>query len=615
MPSAFLSIQGGTVCVAQENERLADLAGCITRLQVNWLYLTSSVASMLRPDDVPGLETLVVGGEAVHQQIVETWAESKVTLINAYGPAETTIYCSARTVPTKGTDARDIGTALGCRMWIGWAPEPDDENCSLRLAPLGATGELLIEGPILAREYLGRPELNATKFVGMPWLSPDRKVYRTGDLACQDAQGHFHFRGRRGNGLVKINGQRLDVGEVTAVLASSRGDIQQAAAVAFERQGGAASSPRHPATRLAAFLVFADTASALGAAAAHAPLAMTDALRERMLDVKKHLQRLLPQHMVPSVFVPMSALPKTGTLKTDLKALTTTMETLTETDLQSLALSQTADAPGSAAAYKAPRNAMESALLQRWTTALGLSASASGTAARAGVDDNFFDLGGDSISAMHFIWLARGDGLHLSVADVNAHPSVSELAVFLAARRDPGHDADDIPLPFSLVSSGEKDAVLGEMRELGFGAAEIEDIYVATATQRGLLLESETSQDMWVSKDVFEFEADVDPERLRVAWERLVELNPIFRTRIVHAAAVGGVAQAYQVVLRPGKVWDDGSQKCVFGFGHPLSVHRIQRNQFQWIRHHSLCKYHPLAAAALWEDWRRTDTAHSLSRR
>jgi hypothetical protein len=570
--------------VAHEDERLADLAGCINRLQINWLYLTSSVALMLRPDDVPGLSTLVVGGEAVHQQVIETWAESNVTLINAYGPAETTIYCSARTVPTKGTDARDIGTALGCRMWIGWAPEQDDSN--LRLAPLGATGELLIEGPILAREYFGRPELNVTKFVGMPWLSPGRKVYRTGDLACQDAQGHFHFRGRLGNGLVKINGQRLDLGEVTTVLASSRSDIQQAAAVTFQRQV-AANSQSRPAVRLAAFIVFTDTASALGVVNAHSQVVMTDALRERMLDIKKHLQRLLPKHMIPSVFVPVSALPKTRTLKTDFKALTKMMETLTEADLQSLSLSFSADIPGSTA-YKAPRSAMESALLQHWIKALGLSEKT-----RTGVDDNFFDLGGDSISAMHFIWLARGDGLHLSVGDVNAHPSVSELADFLAARgpeASPCQEADDIPLPFSLVSAGEKAAVLSEMRELGFGAAEVEDIYAATATQRGLLLETETNKDMWVSKDIFKFGADVDPERLRVAWERLVERNAIFRTRIVHAAAVGGVAQAYQVVLRPGKVWDEGSQKCVFGFGHPLSVHRIQSNQFEWIRHHSLCK-------------------------
>ncbi|KAG8156447.1 hypothetical protein KVR01_013681 [Diaporthe batatas] len=581
-------MHGGTVCVAREDDRLADLAGCITRLQVNWLYLTSAVASMLQPSDVPRLETLVVGGEAVHQQVVETWAESHVTLINAYGPAETTIYCSARIVSTKDTDARDIGTALGCRMWIGWAPGQDDSN--LRLAPLGATGELLIEGPIVARGYLGLPDLNATKFVGMPWLRPDRKVYRTGDLASQDAQGHFHFRGRRDNGLVKINGQRLDLGEVTTVLASSRGDIRQAAAVTFQRQGVADSPPSHPAVRLAAFIVLSDTASALGSVniTRLSPLAMTHGLRERILDIKKHLQTLLPKHMIPSVFVPVSALPKTRTLKIDLKAMAKMMETMTEADLQSLSLSLRADI-SEGTAYKAPRNAMESTILQHWTKALGLCEKTT----PAGVDDNFFELGGDSITAMHFTWLARGDGLHLSVRDIYAHPSVSDLAGLLATRcpeGSPEQKADDPPLPFSLVSAGEKEAVLSEVRELGLGATDVEDIYAATVTQRGLLLETETSKDLWVSKDVFEFEADVDPERLRVAWERLVELNPIFRTRIVHAAAVGGVAQAYQVVLRPGKVWGDGSQaeECRFGFGHPLSYQRIQSNRFEWIRHHSL---------------------------
>lgn len=73
------------MCVPHEDERLADLAGCVNRFEVNWLYLTSSVASMLRPSDVQNLQTLVVGGEPVHQDVINIWAETGVTLINAYG--------------------------------------------------------------------------------------------------------------------------------------------------------------------------------------------------------------------------------------------------------------------------------------------------------------------------------------------------------------------------------------------------------------------------------------------------------------------------------------------------------------------------------------------------
>lgn len=472
-------------------------------------------------------------------------------------------------------------------MWIGVL---DQDDSKIRLAPLGATGELLIEGPILAREYIGRPDLSAAHFVSVPWLSPDRRVYRTGDLAFLDAQGHFHFRGRREDGQVKINGQRVELGELSASLTSTRSDILQAAVVTFERQT-TTDLPSHQVIQLAAFVVFADTITTLGLDKVPSPIPMSGDLRQRLLDIKRHLQRLLPKYMIPSVFLPMSALPKTRTLKTDRKALTSMVESLTDTDFQRLTLSSESDDLASTV-YKAPRNALESKLLQHWTKALGLSESV----AHGGVDGNFFDLGGDSISAMHFIWLARGDALHLSVTDVHTHPSVSEMADLLNARKSEtpsSHEADELPMPFSLISREEKHSVMEEMRELGIGADDIEDIYHATATQVGLIFETEKHKNMWVSKDVLEFSADLDVDRLRVAWERLVEHNAIFRTRIVHAAADGAVAQAYQVVLRHGeakKVWDDGSRDSVFGFGHPLSVHRLRDNHFEWIRHHSLCK-------------------------
>lgn len=473
-------------------------------------------------------------------------------------------------------------------MWIGWALDQDNSN--LRLAPVGATGEILIEGPILAREYLGRSDLNSTSFMGVPWLPPDRRVYRTGDLAFQDSEGHFHFRGRRDDGQVKINGQRVDLGEVTTTLASTRPDIREAAALTYQRKA-AADEGSHSVIRLSAFIVFADMASD-GLVDTPSFLPMTDRLQERMLDIRKHLQRLLPKHMLPSVFLPMTSLPKSRTLKVDRRALKAMVECLTDADLDRSTLahesSRLADAK-----YKAPRNSLETTLLQHWTKALGLSEKA----AHVGVDDNFFDLGGDSINAMHFIWLARGDGLHLSVADVHSHSSVSELAKLLGreeAMTSTRYEAWDVPVPFSLVSSDEKCAVMNELHDLDIYPDDVEDIYHATATQVGLLLETEKHKNMWVSKDTLKLTATVDAKRLRAAWEGLVEQNAIFRTRVVYAAAAGADAQAYQIILRYGDafaVWDDGSEDPVFGFGRPLSVHRLRDNHLEWIRHHSLCEF------------------------
>lgn len=81
------NFKGGCVCIPKEDDRVNDLPGCIDSFRTNWVYLTASVAALLRPEDprVSCLKTLVVGGEAVQQQVIETWAERGVTLINAYG--------------------------------------------------------------------------------------------------------------------------------------------------------------------------------------------------------------------------------------------------------------------------------------------------------------------------------------------------------------------------------------------------------------------------------------------------------------------------------------------------------------------------------------------------
>ncbi|CCF46804.1 enniatin synthetase [Colletotrichum higginsianum] len=92
-----------------------------------------------------------------------------------------------------------------------WIVSPDDHH---RLLPIGATGEIVVDGPILAIGYLNQPDLTAAHFISsVPFLPEGHRVYRTGDLACYAADGNFHFRGRRDT-QVKVNGQRVDFLEV-----------------------------------------------------------------------------------------------------------------------------------------------------------------------------------------------------------------------------------------------------------------------------------------------------------------------------------------------------------------------------------------------------------------
>ena len=138
---------GGCVCVPSERERLDDLAGAARRLRVNWALLTPTVAGMFSPEDFPGLEVLLSGGEAMTPAVLRRWAD-RVHLVNSYGPSEASVVAVVNARVTRETEPANIGFACGPRAWVA---DPADHG---KLVPLGAVGELLLEGRALAR---GRP--------------------------------------------------------------------------------------------------------------------------------------------------------------------------------------------------------------------------------------------------------------------------------------------------------------------------------------------------------------------------------------------------------------------------------------------------------------------------
>ncbi|KAF6805653.1 non-ribosomal peptide synthetase, partial [Colletotrichum musicola] len=171
---------GGCVIVPSEDQRMNNINAVLQEKKVNWAFFTPSVARLLDPAELPGMKTVVLGGEAVGKDSIEQWAPGR-SLVNGYGPTENTVFsvmCSL-TLDAKG---QEIGRGVGTRCWIA---DPEDPH---RLMPLGATGELLLEGPQLARGYLGFGENegpNKAFIRDPPWLSKlgrRARLYRTGDL-------------------------------------------------------------------------------------------------------------------------------------------------------------------------------------------------------------------------------------------------------------------------------------------------------------------------------------------------------------------------------------------------------------------------------------------------
>ena len=208
-------ILGGCICIADEQTRLNHTAKAICDMGVNWALLTPSFAQLLQPDTVPGLKTLVLGGEAVTRNVVSVWSKHTY-LINAYGPSEAAVVSTVNSHISSVETAKNIGYAVGGSSWV------TDPSNPQHLVPIGSVGELLIEGPILAKGYLNDQERTAASFVGgLAWTRnfhslrhlAHSRFYRTGDLVRYCENGSLNYIGRKDN-QVKVRGQRLELSEV-----------------------------------------------------------------------------------------------------------------------------------------------------------------------------------------------------------------------------------------------------------------------------------------------------------------------------------------------------------------------------------------------------------------
>jgi len=202
-------VQGGCVCIPSEADREDDIIGFMNRKQVNFALITPSLASLIKPKDVPTLKDLSLGGEAVTWENLKVW-KNKVRLSNCYGPSE----CGVCLVENFTSD-RDRQETLGfplpkSRCWI---VHTEDHN---KLMPIGAVGELLVESPSLARYYLNNTEKTESTFIYNPTWSQtkdSRRFYKTRDLVRYNIDGSIDFLGRIDT-QIKLRGQRIELGEV-----------------------------------------------------------------------------------------------------------------------------------------------------------------------------------------------------------------------------------------------------------------------------------------------------------------------------------------------------------------------------------------------------------------
>ncbi|MCJ1275328.1 hypothetical protein MMC21_003130 [Puttea exsequens] len=423
----FTLAYGGCVCIPSEDERV-DIVGAINRMRVNHAVLTPSVARDISAELLSTLKTLVLGGEAMGSRDAAQWA-GKLRLINAYGPTESTIVAAYNDIISTDSRPDIIGKPVAC---TAWAVEVDNHDS---LVATGEIGELLIQGPILARCYLNDPEMTAQAFVYPEWLSKRRtkdvqRVYKTGDLVRIDDAGNIIYVGRKDT-QVKLNGQRVELGEIESsfrdhdlidtavVLLNWRPCVKGLVAVTTMH-----NDSRHKATSLGLHLIVKDQSVTV--------------MIGRVYD---DLVTRLPSHMIPATWLVVEHIPLQRSGKLDRKAVEQWVMGLEDDIVNHNALNaQLQEEPDRSL------TPMETKLRSAICRVLNLDPD------QVHSNQSFSSLGGDSIAAMAVQNILRNETVRIRYQDlIRRTPLVAlaEMASFEAADTSIGSEIRDDP--FSLL--------------------------------------------------------------------------------------------------------------------------------------------------------------------
>lgn len=638
--------EGGCLCIPSEEDRLSveGVTSFIAASRANWLSCTPSFLNLFSqgPACMPTIEVVVVAGEPVAQHLVDLWASSAgplgsrrqqqrqqnpIMFVNAYGPSECALgYCVAATSITAGrTSGHEIGRGFRAVTWVV------NEHADGELRPIGAVGELLLEGPCLARGYLKQQDLTDQAFIDSSprWsrrrVRPCGRLYKTGDLVRYNSDGSLLYVGRKDE-QVKINGIRTELGDIESRLSSAveprLRDVCQIFSVLLEGHGGASQS----ADLLVAFvyvpgrgntLIADGTAPATGAKPIIGDPEETtfqavvgSILRQENFQTVP-LSTQLPRHMMPKAFIPLVSLPMTSSGKVNRRALRLSVQEMPRDQLLTF---HTMGAVGRSGVQQQdvhrgqPAIRKESQLAEIWKRVLRVELVSS--------SDSFFRLGGDSLAVIALkAQVHRGLGHELAIADIFAYPVLKDMAAKMRRRNEDEAGDNEYrggPLlaspvePFSLLSiPGDKDvpdqkgSFLADIsRECGNHIApdDIQDVLPCTPMQEALMAASAHSSTSTGSlrggnlghggtskysvQVPYRLSNETDMDAFRTAWELVVRTTPVLRSRIVFLAGYGSLlviccpsAPPFERIKLPSSLESyletlSGTQR--FGYGLPL---------------------------------------------
>ncbi|MFD5778348.1 amino acid adenylation domain-containing protein, partial [Streptomyces fungicidicus] len=460
-------LSGNQVVVAPAGDPdIEVLSRLIVDHRITSVFLTTALFNLLadlRPETFRDVREVWTGGEqvspAAFRRVLDTSPGTLV--VHVYGPTETTtfaMYHPVRTAPERLDRSIPIGRPMDdTRVYV--------LDAALRLAPPGVAGEIYVAGSGLARGYLDRPGLTAGRFVADPFGATGERMYRTGDRGRWSTDGQIEFLGRV-DGQVKIRGFRIEPGEVEGVLAGHPSVTRVAVVVREDRPGD---------RRLVAYVV---------------PAGQRDGLEQ---ELQEHAARVLPDYMVPAAVVVLDELPLNVNGKLDRPALPVPDY-------------------ASQVSGRGPRTAQEEILAGLFAEVLGLD--------RVGVDDDFFTLGGHSLTATRLA--ARVGalfGTDLGVRAVFEAPTVERLAQHL-----------------SVLLTGENNAVREPLRAV---AERGERVPLSYAQQRLWFIDRlEPATGLYNVPFAVRLNERLDPDAMRAALADVVARHESLRTVFPQSSGV-----------------------------------------------------------------------------
>ncbi|WP_249219737.1 non-ribosomal peptide synthetase/type I polyketide synthase [Chitinophaga sp. HK235] len=355
--------------VRQDTQLLSEY---INKNQTTTALLPPVLLNVMSASGLPGLKTLVVGGDVSTPKLMQEWSQGR-QLVNAYGPTENTVIASMH-VYSEGDLHTNIGKPIeNVKLYV--------LDASHQPVPVGITGELYIGGAGVASGYLNNPELTTARFIDNPFATEADNVngytrlYKTGDLVRWQADGHLEYIGRNDE-QIKIRGFRIELAEIEQALLQIPG-IRQSCVLVKER------------------------ATTSGSAKYLVGYYVPDAASITQGFIAEQLSEVLPSYMVPDSLIAMESFPLTINGKLDKRAFPDPRFNVSET-------------------YVPPATDAKIALCRIWQELLGLE--------KVGITDDFFKIGGNSILAIQVSHrMNKVLGVEISVADVFKHKTIEQL--------------------------------------------------------------------------------------------------------------------------------------------------------------------------------------------